>query len=92
MTKVLITGASGFIGQMLTKTLLNDKQGRYHVVLTDIIEPTVPKDVKWPQNATCVKADLVEASSTVVDESLDVVFMFHGVMSSGAEADFELGK
>lgn len=92
MTKILITGASGFIGQLLTKTLLNDDQGRYHLVLTDIIEPVVPKDTKWPQNAKCVKADLVEASSTVVDDALDVVFMFHGVMSSGAEADFELGE
>lgn len=90
--KILITGASGFIGQLLSKTLLNDDEGRYDLILTDIIEPAVPKDTKWPQKATCIKANLAEASSAVVDASLDAVFMFHGVMSSGAEADFDLGE
>lgn len=89
--KVLITGAAGFIGQLLATTLLNDEQGKYTVVLTDVIEPPVPKDIKWPEKATAVKADLFSESDKVVDKSLEAVFMFHGIMSSGSEADFELG-
>ncbi|KFH40916.1 hypothetical protein ACRE_083820 [Hapsidospora chrysogenum ATCC 11550] len=89
--KVLITGAAGFIGQLLATTLLNDDEGRYTVVLTDVVEPPVPKGVKWAQKATPVKADLLTEAQSVVDKSLDAVFMFHGIMSSGSEADFELG-
>lgn len=89
--KVLITGAAGFIGQLLAKTLLNDEEGKYHVVLTDIIEPPVPKGTKWPQQAKSIKADLLTASESVVDKGLDAAFLFHGIMSSGSEADFELG-
>ncbi|KAJ3533918.1 hypothetical protein NM208_g7770 [Fusarium decemcellulare] len=89
--RILITGAAGFIGQLLAAKLLNDDKGEYHVVLTDIIEPPVPGKIKWPQNATSLKADLFTESSKVVDKKLDAVFVFHGIMSSGAEADFELG-
>ena len=89
--KVLITGAAGFIGQLLAATLLNDDEGKYTVVLTDVVEPPVPSNTKWPQNATAVKADLFSESDKVVDKSLDAVYMFHGIMSSGSEADFELG-
>jgi nucleoside-diphosphate-sugar epimerase len=89
--KVLITGAAGFIGQLLATTLLNDEGGKYTVVLTDVVEPPVPKGVKWGQKATAIKADLLTEAQSVVDKSLDAVFMFHGIMSSGSEADFELG-
>ena len=89
---VLITGAAGFIGQLLAATLLNEETGKYKVTLTDIVEPPVPKGVKWPQNAKCIKADLFTQSEAVVNKKIDAVYMFHGIMSSGAEADFELGK
>ncbi len=87
--KVLITGAAGFIGQLLAEVLLNDES--YTVVLSDIILPPIPKGVKYPQNAKPVKADLAEDTSAVVDESLDAAFVFHGIMSSGAEANFDFG-
>lgn len=89
--RVLITGAAGFIGQLLAKDLLNDEDGKYTVVLTDIIEPPIPKNVKWPQQAKSIKADLLTEAASVVDKSLDAAYLFHGIMSSGAEADFELG-
>lgn len=90
--RILITGAAGFVGQLLAQTLLNDPEGKYHVVLTDIVEPPIPKGVKWPQQAKSIKADLLQDSRAVVDKDIEAVFVFHGIMSSGSEADYELGK
>ena len=90
--RILITGAAGFVGQLLAKALLNDEQGKYSVVLTDIIEPPIPTNVKWPQKAQSVKADLLHEAGKVIDKDLDAIFIFHGIMSAGAEADFELGE
>ncbi|KAL4775350.1 hypothetical protein BDW60DRAFT_226230 [Aspergillus nidulans var. acristatus] len=86
---ILITGAAGFIGQLLAKELLNDPA--HTLVLTDINEPPIPAGVKYPQNARTVTADLLKAADTVVDKSLDAVYAFHGIMSSGSEANFDLG-
>ncbi|KAL5340108.1 hypothetical protein BJX70DRAFT_362205 [Aspergillus crustosus] len=86
---VLITGGAGFIGQLLAKELLNDRS--YTLVLTDINEPPIPAGVKYPQNARTVTADLLTGADTVVGKSLDAVYAFHGIMSSGSEANFDLG-
>jgi nucleoside-diphosphate-sugar epimerase len=86
---ILITGAAGFIGQIVARELLNDE---YHtVVLTDVIDPPIPAGVKYPQNAKSVKADLCADVSKVVDSHLDAAFVFHGIMSSGSESNFDLG-
>ena len=90
--KLLITGAAGFIGQLMAKELLNDPEGKYTLVLTDIVEPPVPKGVKHPQNAQSIKADLLADYDKVVSKDLDAAYVFHGIMSSGSEADFELGE
>lgn len=89
--RILITGAAGFIGQLLAKELLNDES--HQVTLTDINEPPIPKGVKYPQNAKIIKADLLsdDGVASVVNKSLDAVYAFHGIMSSGSEANFELG-
>lgn len=86
---ILITGAAGFIGQLLAKALLNDPS--YTLTLTDITEPPIPKGVKHPQNAKTIKTDLLTDADAVVDKSLDAVYAFHGIMSSGSEANFDLG-
>lgn len=90
--RILITGAGGFVGQILAKALLDDEAGRYHVVLTDIADVPIPKGVKLPQNATVIKADLLDETCRIVDEGLDAAFILHGVMSSGSEENFELGE
>ncbi|KAH8809339.1 hypothetical protein F5884DRAFT_795363 [Xylogone sp. PMI_703] len=87
--RVLITGAAGFIGQLLAGDLLNDAS--FTVILADIVNPPIPKGVKYPHNATSVKVDLYNDAHTIVDRSLDAVFAFHGIMSAGSESDFELG-
>lgn len=88
---ILITGAAGFIGQILTKKLLNDPT--HTLTLTDIHEPPIPHDVKHPENAQTITADLLTptGADSVVSSTLDAVYAFHGIMSSGAEADFDLG-
>lgn len=86
---ILITGAGGFIGQILAKELLSSPSNT--VILTDIFEPPVPPGSKYPQNAKTIQADLATSSLDVVSARLDAAFLFHGIMSSGAEANFELG-
>ncbi|KAL4897257.1 hypothetical protein BDV59DRAFT_170207 [Aspergillus ambiguus] len=87
--QILITGAAGFIGQLLAKELLNDPS--YELILTDINQPPIPNGVKYPHNARAVTADLLQGADAVVDKSLDAVYAFHGIMSSGSEANFDLG-
>ncbi|KAI9731279.1 MAG: hypothetical protein M1818_007904 [Claussenomyces sp. TS43310] len=86
---ILITGAAGFLGQILATELLNDPL--HTVILTDIITPTIPQGTRYPQNAKTLQADLCTAASEVVEPTLDAAFLFHGIMSAGAEANFELG-
>ena len=87
--KVLITGAGGFLGQLLAEHLLKDG---HTLVLTDIFEPPVPAGAsEHKQNATTSKADLYDAPESVLSKDLDAIYVFHGIMSAGSEADLELG-
>lgn len=86
--KVLITGASGFVGQILSQSLLADG---HSVILTDIIPPTVPAKAINKDNATTIQADLYENPESVLSPDLDAIYVLHGIMSSGSEADFDLG-
>lgn len=93
MPKILITGAAGFIGQLLAERLLREPQNT--VILTDIIKPPIPPTALHASNARAIQADLCDASSlsSLISstEGLDAVYVFHGIMSSGSEANFELG-
>ena len=88
--RILITGAAGFIGQLVAKKLLDDEKAAHSLVLTDIIEPPIPSDAR-SLRAQAIKADLCTESDAVVTKDIEAVYVFHGIMSSGAEADFELG-
>ncbi|KAF4554830.1 Hypothetical protein D9617_3g018990 [Elsinoe fawcettii] len=85
--KILITGAGGFVGQLLAEHLLN---ANHQVILVDIFTPPVPPTSN-PSNATCIKADLYDDPSSVLSPDLDTAYVFHGIMSAGSEADFDLG-
>ncbi|KAI0160436.1 hypothetical protein GGR57DRAFT_383557 [Xylariaceae sp. FL1272] len=87
--RILVTGAAGFIGQIVAKELLTDQSTE--LILVDVIEPPVPPGSKYPQNAKSVKADLVESAASVVEPGLDSAIPLHGIISSGSEANFELG-
>ncbi|KAJ4414089.1 hypothetical protein N0V82_008120 [Gnomoniopsis sp. IMI 355080] len=87
---VIITGAGGMIGPMLAHRLLNDG---YNLILTDIVEPKAPaggnsETVKCFKGDICDQAfvkQLLEAAAP-----LHAVFIFHGIMSAGSEANFDL--
>ncbi|KAJ9652256.1 hypothetical protein H2198_008466 [Neophaeococcomyces mojaviensis] len=87
--KILITGAGGFVGQFLANELLQSPSNR--LVLTDIVDVARPKCSLHSENAIIIKADLLTESSKVVRHDLDAVFILHGIMSSGAEANFDQG-
>jgi nucleoside-diphosphate-sugar epimerase len=87
--RILITGAAGFIGQLVAKEHLNDAS--HTVILADVVSPQIPAGVKYPENAKCVEVDLCASADEIVDGSLDAAYVFHGIMSSGSEANFELG-
>lgn len=86
---ILITGASGFLGQFLAKELLS--QGQHTLTLTDVVEVTIPKGSKHAQNAHTIQADLCTEPNKVITTDLDAVYIFHGIMSAGSEANFDLG-
>jgi nucleoside-diphosphate-sugar epimerase len=86
--KILITGAGGFIGQFLARELLKDSTNT--LILTDITDFSFPRGAQNSENATIVRADLC-VDTSVVQPDLDAVYILHGIMSAGSEADFELG-
>ena len=87
--KVLITGAGGFLGQILAESLLKDG---HTMVLTDIFEPPIPAGASdYKDKVTCIKADLNDNPNAVLSKDLDGMYVFHGIMSAGSEADLELG-
>ncbi|RAL15729.1 SDR family oxidoreductase [Aspergillus homomorphus CBS 101889] len=92
---IIITGASGYVGQELAAALLSTYP-EITVTLTDVVTPTVPESAaQHASRARCLEADLT--SPAVVDETFtaaqpfDTVYLLHGIMSSGSEANFELG-
>lgn len=95
---ILITGAAGFIGQRLTAALVA-KHSEYRLVITDIIQPSLPPGVTDNDNGNniaTIQADLSDASSlaSLIAQSqpLAAVFVLHGIMSSGSEANPALSQ
>ncbi|KAJ5995761.1 hypothetical protein N7481_002738 [Penicillium waksmanii] len=87
--KILITGAGGFVGQYLARELLKDPENK--LILTDITVFSTPPSSIHPENAICIQADLVKEPQAVLIEKMDAVYVLHGIMSSGAEANLDLG-
>ncbi|KAM0211138.1 hypothetical protein ACHAQI_005436 [Fusarium lateritium] len=87
---VLITGAGGFIGQELIVSLLRDMPSA-HFTLTDIITPPVPAGAE--SQITALKADLTDPSAvkSLLSNRFSHVYILHGLMSGGAEANLDLG-
>lgn len=88
---IIITGAGGMIGPMLAQRLLDDG---YRLVLTDIVEPKVPNGPGYLENTKSLKGDICDQAFVrhLLDaaQPLHAIFIFHGIMSAGSEANFDL--
>lgn len=90
---ILITGAAGFIGQRLTAALLS-KHPEYRLVISDVVTPSVPAGIPNADNTHPLQADLCDPTSlsslVAASQPIAAVFVFHGIMSSGSEANPDL--
>jgi len=100
--KALITGASGFIGQRLTSALLaqSSSLSLSSLTLTDLTAPPTPPTppttvagqtvhvISTPCDLTCASAERV---LDLLTRDTSHIFLLHGLMSSGSEANFDLG-
>lgn len=97
--RVVITGAAGFLGQKLVARLcehgrLPGPDGEASVselALFDVSEPPAPADA--PFAVHCQGGDIADpaALDALLAGGADVVYHLAAVVSSAAEADFELG-
>ncbi|KAI0861854.1 hypothetical protein F4860DRAFT_475216 [Xylaria cubensis] len=89
---IIITGAGGLVGPLIATRLLNSPD--YNVILTDLVEPIIPAGVAYPSNAKCIRGDITDASFIKsllsAAQPLHAIFIFHGIMSAGSEANFDL--
>lgn len=87
--KVLITGAGGFVGQILAKRLIETNTADA-LILADVNPPPNPTS---SQSVQCTAADLTSLSACedLIAQEPDAVYILHGIMSSGSEANLELG-
>jgi nucleoside-diphosphate-sugar epimerase len=92
--KVLVTGASGFIGQELAIALLGDSSFS-EIVLTDLVKPHIPYATSGHGIALrSVSADLTNAEARQAllgSTTFDCIYLLHGIMSGAAEANLDLG-
>ncbi|KAH8172411.1 NAD dependent epimerase/dehydratase family protein [Sarocladium implicatum] len=92
-TRILITGGAGFIGQDLAAALILTSP-EVHLTLTDVIQPPIPSSVsQHASRFATTKCDLTDPSvvADLFREGFDAVYLLHGLMSGGAEANLELG-
>lgn len=89
---ILITGAAGFIGQELAALLLKNGP-ETKLVLTDIVQPSCPDGVPENGQIQCIRADLSNQAECekILGHPFSACFLLHGIMSGGAEQNFELG-
>ncbi|KAI0012130.1 NAD-dependent epimerase/dehydratase [Xylariaceae sp. FL0662B] len=90
---ILITGAAGFIGQELAEALI-ESSSTVKLTITDVIEPSIPhSSSQHKSRITAVKCDLTDPSviETLLATPFTAVYLLHGLMSGGAEANMELG-
>ncbi|ATY59022.1 NAD(P)-binding domain [Cordyceps militaris] len=92
---ILITGGAGFLAPLLASKLL-DNNAAHHVVLTDLAAPAPPPRFASDARCVCVGADLTSTSDRTRLLALrprwDALFVLHGIMSVGCEADPALSQ
>ncbi|KAL0941451.1 NAD dependent epimerase/dehydratase [Colletotrichum truncatum] len=92
-SEILITGAAGFVGQALVSALINANPSN-QLTITDVVEPPIPADVAGESSRIkSLKADLTDAAAvtSLLSKPFAAVYLLHGLMSGGAEANLDLG-
>lgn len=92
---ILITGGGGFLGNLLGQYLLQDKTIQVaELVLSDIVQPREIHGYESDSRVVRIQSDLSkpkEVEELFSGRTYTAIAAFHGLMSGGAEADFELG-
>jgi nucleoside-diphosphate-sugar epimerase len=89
--QVIITGAAGFLGQLLAKKLLTTTSIDFtEILLVDIVEPPKPLE---DGRIKCLKLDLTTPNSAqlIIMKNTKLVFHLAAIVSGHAEKDFDLG-
>ncbi|NUS13777.1 MAG: NAD-dependent epimerase/dehydratase family protein [Streptomyces sp.] len=92
--RIVVTGASGFVGRLLVRELLRARTfaGAPVTRLVLVDRETPPDDGQTADPLTrVVKGDLVACLAEVFAEPVDVVFHLAAAVSAECEADFDLG-
>ncbi|KAK3396769.1 hypothetical protein B0T20DRAFT_243056 [Sordaria brevicollis] len=101
---ILITGAGGLVGPLLAHRLLSDPTYSSHTIyLTDLSPITIPSSsspglINPSSRVVAIQGDITSPPfvssllSSVLSNNakLEAVFIFHGIMSAGSEANFDL--
>lgn len=91
---ILVTGAGGFVGQAIVAPLLASSPS-LHLTLTDVVEPPVPSNAGNASiRVTSLAADLTSPAAVadlLGSRRFDAIYVLHGLMSGGSEANLELG-
>lgn len=96
--RILITGAAGFLGRKLTRSLMEAPEGAgpegaraAELVLVDQVAQEAPAAAPGGPRARVVTGGIEAAVAEMDAGGVDAVVHLAAVVSSGAEADFDLG-
>ncbi|KAF2092533.1 NAD-dependent epimerase/dehydratase [Rhizodiscina lignyota] len=90
---ILITGASGFIGQDLITALLESAPD-LTLTVSDIVSPPIPPAAQpHASRVKAIQSDLTSpaACADLLKPNFTTCYLLHGIMSGGSEANLDLG-
>ncbi|KAF8664835.1 hypothetical protein AX16_000676 [Volvariella volvacea WC 439] len=100
---VLITGAGGWLGSVLARTILSDSKlyiPNARLILADVFRPRMPREMGGGSGVgsrvISVQANLTDPAQAdaLFNTSFGIpetIYCLHGIMSKGSEEDFDKG-